>query len=208
MYVQMKTIYFKNDYIDESCINAILENSGVIAFPTETVYGLGTYISNEEGINRIYELKNRPRDKALLVHMGKLEQIYMVAEEIPDEFFILARAFWPGPLTMILKKKKSVSSLISNSSTIGVRMPNHPITLKLLQNLKQPIVGTSANVSYQENPTSALDVSRNFHDKIDCIIDGGQCDFGVPSTIISLVDGNDILRKGSITKEQINRVLK
>ena len=203
----MKTIYFKEENLDLDYINAVLERGGVIAFPTETVYGLGSSIYNEAAINRIYELKSRPNEKALIVHMGKLQQVYMVAEDIPDAFFDLARAFLPGPLTIILKKKKEVSNLISPFNTIAVRIPSHPIALKLLKGLQFPIVGTSANISNQKNPISFIDVAKNFHEKVDCIIDGGICDIGQPSTIISLVDSNEILRKGIISKSQIEKAL-
>jgi L-threonylcarbamoyladenylate synthase len=203
----MRTLFFKGVDFDIKYINDLLQKGGIIGFPTETVYGLGASISNDAAIRKVYELKKRPLEKALIVHMGKLDQVHFVAEDIPDEFFLLASTFLPGPLTLVLKKKKEISSLVSSLNTIGVRIPSHPVALHLLRGIDEPIIGTSANISHHKSPVSAEEVLDNFDGQIECIIDGGRCDIGVPSTILSLVDGIKILRKGLITPEQIQQVL-
>jgi L-threonylcarbamoyladenylate synthase len=202
----MQTKYFK-DYLDIDYINKILKNDAVIAFPTETVYGLGAFISKDKAIEKIYKLKKRPPEKALTVHLGNLDQVHLVAENIPEIFFVLANKFLPGPLTIILKKKKSISPWVSSLDTVAVRIPSHPLTLTLLKGLDEPIVGTSANISSEKSPISAQEIKSNFLNQIECIIDGGQCDIGIPSTVITLVDEIKILRKGFITKNQIEKTL-
>ena len=179
----------------------------LVAFPTETVYGLGATISNDEAIKKIYSLKQRPLEKALTVHLALLDQVHLVAQDIPEEFFLLHQCFLPGPLTLVLKKKSSVSKFVSSYDTVAIRIPSHPAALKFLRILKEPIIGTSANISSEKDPISAKELSENFHNKIECIIDGGICDVGVPSTILNLVGEIKILRKGSISKSQIEKVL-
>lgn len=204
----METIYYnilKSE--DLPSIKEILERGGVVGFPTETVYGLGASISNDEAIKKIYLLKNRPPEKALTVHLGLIEQVYKVAEDLPPEFFLLYDHFLPGPLTIVLKKKKSVSKMVSSYDTVAVRFPSHPTALKFLKILEDPIIGTSANISSQKDPLSAQEVVKSFDGKIDCIIDGGICDVGIPSTILNLVGELKILRKGSIEKEEIEKIL-
>jgi L-threonylcarbamoyladenylate synthase len=204
----METIYYSDLKIEDlPFINELLEKGGIIAFPTETVYGLGAFISNDEAIKKIYILKNRPLEKALTVHFGSAEQVYIVAEDIPEDFFLLSQYFLPGPLTMVLKKKSSVSRLVSAYDTVAVRIPSHPTALKFLKTLKEPIIGTSANISSQKDPISMREVSVNFHNKIECIIDGGICNVGIPSTILNLVGEIKIIRKGTISKEHIEQVL-
>jgi len=203
-------IFSKTDLTEETLkqIATLLENKKVIAFPTETVYGIGAHVFKEDAIEKIYTLKNRDRKKSLIVHIGKIEDVKKIAQDIPDEFYILAEKFFPGPLTIILKKKSNIPSIISNDSTIAVRMPDNIYTLKLIELLKEPIVGTSANISDTKSPISAKDVMETFQGKIDAIIDSGICPIKVPSTIISLVDSYKILRRGSICKDQIDIALK
>ena len=203
----MQTIYFNKINMDIQCVSDVLEQNGIVGFPTETVYGLGALISKDKAIEKIYRLKARPAEKALTIHIGNINQVHLVADEIPDDFFILAKCFLPGPLTIVLKKKEGVSPLISSLDTIAIRIPSHPLSLKLLKGLKSPIIGTSANISSYPSPVTADEVSNNFHNKIECIIDGGPCDKGIPSTVISIVDEIKILREGSITKEQIESAL-
>lgn len=203
----MQTALFQGLNIDIEYINKILEKGGVIAFPTETVYGLGAFISNDEAIKKIYSLKNRPYEKALTVHMGSLDQAYLVAKEIPKEFFLLADHFLPGPLTIILKKRNNLSRMVSSLSTVGIRIPSHPVAQHLLRGLKEPIIGTSANVSSQKPLTSAQEVSEIFGGKVESIIDGGTCEVGIPSTVLSLAEEPVILRNGFITQAQIEAVL-
>ncbi len=202
----MHTFYYSKNS-DLIHVKSLLENGEVIAFPTETVYGLGALISQNKAIEDIYALKKRLESKALTVHAGSLESVNMVAKDIPEDFYLLARHFLPGPLTVILKKNEKISSLISPYETIGFRIPAHKTALSLLKMLKEPIVGTSANISSCKSPVCANEVLDTFNEKISCIIDGGRCKIGVASTVLSLVGEISILREGSITKEQIEKVL-
>lgn len=208
----MKTqIFLKKDLTDETLkkIALTLSESKVIAFPTETVYGLGAHVFNTQAIDKIFALKNRPKDKGLIVHLGKIEDVKKVAKDIPQAFYILADKFFPGPLTIVLKKKDDISKNVSIDSSVAVRMPDSIYTIKLINYLGDPIVGTSANLSDGKNPISAKEVIDTFSNKIDTIIDAGVCPLKIPSTIISLVQNSyKILRVGSITKNQINAVLR
>ncbi|MBN2479013.1 MAG: threonylcarbamoyl-AMP synthase [Parachlamydiales bacterium] len=180
----------------------------VIGFATETVYGLGASIYNEKAIDEIYRLKNRTLTKALIVHLGKISDVLKVAIDIPDDFYILAKFFFPGPLSVILKKRNDIAKNISLNDTVAVRMPNFPTTLKMINLIGFPIVGTSANISNEKNPISAQDVLNSFNNKIDLILDGGECLLKLPSTIIDLTQiPYKILRYGKISKEEIEEVL-
>jgi len=207
----MKTqIFSKNELTDEALKKAagLLKDSKVIAFPTETVYGIGAHVFKADAIEKIYTLKNRPKNKGLIVHLGKIEDVKKVAIDIPKEFYILAKAFFPGPLTIVLKKKSQVPSIASNDSTIAVRMPDCEYTIKLINFVGNPIVGTSANISNEASPKSADDVIKSFENRLAAIIDAGICAIKIPSTIISLLDSPfQIIREGSISKEQIAKVL-
>lgn len=204
-------IFSKKDLSDQNFKNIIdyLEASKVIAFPTETVYGLGAHIFKKRAIEKIYVLKKRDKNKALIVHLGRVEDVKKVAKEIPSDFYKLANNFFPGPLTVILKKRDNISSLISSGSTIAVRMPDNYYTQKLINLLGNPIVGTSANISNSKSPINAKMVLDAFFNKIPAIIDTGMCELKVPSTIISLVEKPyKILRYGSISKDQVDKALK
>jgi len=203
-------IFFKKQINDEILKKAadLLNQSKIVAFPTETVYGIGAHIFKEDALEKIYKLKNRPKDKGLIVHLGKIQDVLKVACDIPDEFYLLAKYFFPGPLTLVLKKKKEISKLISNDKTIAVRMPDCKYTTRLIEYVKDPIVGTSANISDDKNPICIEDVISIFSNKIDAVIDGGECPIKKPSTILDLtITPYRILRQGSITKDELNNVL-
>lgn len=208
----MKTLILsKNELTDETLKKTaqLLLDSKIVAFPTETVYGLGAHMFREEAIEKIYLLKKRSKNKSLIVHLSKIEDVEKVADEIPDNFYLLAKEFFPGPLTIVLKKRRNVPLNISNDSTIAVRMPDCKYTKKLIEYVKDPIVGTSANISNEKNPICASDVMEVFFNKIDAIIDAGECQIKIPSTIVSLVDKPyRIIRTGTISKKQIEKVLK
>ncbi len=207
----METLKFsKNNLTDENLKKAakLLIESKIAIFPTETVYGLGAHLFKEEAIEKIYALKQRPKDKGLIVHLAMIEDVEKVAKDIPDDFYILAEKFFPGPLTIILKKNKNVSSNVSKDSTVAVRMPNCEHTLKLINFVQAPIVGTSANISNEKSPIKVEEVMKDFLNKIDVIIDGGECKIKIPSTIISLIDKPfKMIRKGSISEKQIQDAL-
>jgi len=204
-------VYSKKDLNEQNLKNIVgyLTESQVIAFPTETVYGLGAHMFNEKAIKKIYDLKKRDKNKALIVHLGSIEDVKKIAIDIPNDFYVLANRFFPGPLTIILKKNPKISSLISSDSTIALRMPDNFYTQKIINLLKTPIVGTSANISNKMSPTNTKMVLDAFINKIPAIIDTGECELKIPSTIISLVDKPyKILRIGSISKNQIDKALK
>jgi L-threonylcarbamoyladenylate synthase len=203
----MQTHYFSEKNLNLAKVKDLLEDGGVIAFPTETVYGLGALISQEKAIVEIYNLKKRSSSKALTIHASRIEDVLDIACDIPEDFYRLANHFLPGPLTIILKKNKRISNLISPYDTIGFRIPASSMTLELLNSLNEPMVGTSANISQAESPIYAKEVHDSFNGQISCIIDGGKCPIGVASTIVSLVGEIKILRSGFITKEQLERVL-
>ena len=210
--VKMNTLVItKKNLTDENLKKAadLLLMSKIAIFPTETVYGIGCHAFKEEAIEKIYELKQRPKDKGLIVHLGKIEDAEKVAKEIPDDYYLLANEFFPGPLSIVLKKKQGLPSNISKDSTVAVRMPNCLCTLKFINFVQDPIVGTSANISNEKNPVTADEAMKDFFNKVDILIDAGECRIKVPSTIISLVEKPyKIIRKGSISEEQIKKFLK
>lgn len=208
---KMETLIFsKNNLTDENLKRAalLLVDSKIAIFPTETVYGIGAHVFREDAIEKIYSLKQRPKEKGLIVHISKIEDVAKVAKDIPDEFYILAKKFFPGPLTIVLKKNKNIPSNISKDNTIAVRMPDSEIALKLIDFVQDPIVGTSANISNEKSAICIDEVMKDFFNKIDVIIDGGVSKIKIPSTIISLVEKPyRIIRKGVILENQINNVL-
>jgi len=181
----------------------------LVAFPTETVYGLGASVFHEEAIESIFRVKGRPSDNPLIVHVHSLEQVKEVAREIPPLFYQLAEAFWPGPLTCILKRNSSVPSLVSAGlDSVAVRMPSHKTALELILRAQVPLVGPSANLSGKPSPTSVEHVLEDFKGQIAAVVDGGESEFGIESTVISLLGGKPvILRPGSITQACLEKIL-
>jgi L-threonylcarbamoyladenylate synthase len=207
----MNTLFLSKENISEEILKKLsifIKEGKIIAFPTETVYGLGAHVFNEKALKKIFNLKKRPQNKSLIVHVASFEDIEKVAQDIPKEFHLLFDKFFPGPLTVVLKKKEGISSFVSKDNTVAVRMPQNDITLRLIRLVGDPIVGTSANLSSQENSIQADAVKKNFDGKISAIIDGGRCSFGLPSTVLSLVGEIKILRNGVLEKKQIEEVLK
>lgn len=187
----------------------ILELGGVVALPTETVYGLAANAFNEEAISKVFETKNRPSNNPLIVHIGKYNMLSKLAKNIPIEAIMLVDEFWPGPLTLVLERKEIVSDLITGGKdTVAVRMPNHPLTLSLLNQLEFPVVAPSANRSNHISPTEASHVIQSLGDKAPYVLDGGACAHGIESTIVGFKNGQPIvLRAGAISREQIEEVL-
>lgn len=186
----------------------ILQQNGLIAIPTETVYGLAGNAYSDEAIKKIFALKKRPLHNPLIVHLKSVSSMYDVAKEIPENALMLANKFWPGPLTLLLKKQDHVSDLITaGKNTVAVRVPNHPFTLILLNQLDFPLVAPSANPFGSISPTSAEHVFHYFGQEIDLILDGGECEKGVESTIIGFENNTPILyRHGSIPIEEIEKI--
>ncbi len=188
---------------------AILRQGGLVAFATETVYGLGGDAKNPGAIKKIFAIKQRPLIKPLNILIADSSQLSYWASEIPEYAFKLAKAFWPGPLTIIFKKKPSVSDVITaGKNTIGLRVPQHPDALQLLKQFGSGLAAPSANRYGQLSPTTAAAVQEELGDAVDLILDGGQCDLGMESTILDLSgDTPIVLRSGMITTKQIENLL-
>jgi len=187
----------------------LLQKEEVVAFPTETVYGLGANARSDEAVAKIFAAKGRPSDNPLIVHIGALEQLETVASNIPDVAQTLIHHFWPGPLTIVLLKKEGLSDLVTAGlETVGVRMPSHPVALQLLKETQLPIAAPSANVSGRPSPTTGKHVAEDLNGKISGIVDGGPTGIGVESTVIDCTTAIPvILRPGGVTREQIEAVI-
>lgn len=185
-----------------------LNKGQVIAIPTETVYGLAANIYDDNAVNSIFEIKKRPNNNPLIVHIKSIDQLASVAREVPPIAEKLASHFWPGPLTLVLKKQKTISDLISSGKdTVAVRVPNHKVTLNLLENLNYPLAAPSANPFGSISPTNTNHVFQYFNDQIDIILEGGSCSNGIESTIIGFDNNEAILyRHGSIAIEEIEKI--
>ncbi|MCR4781718.1 MAG: threonylcarbamoyl-AMP synthase [Lachnospiraceae bacterium] len=194
---------------DFSEANEIIRNGGLVAFPTETVYGLGGDATNPEASKKIYAAKGRPSDNPLIVHIHDFKQLEAIAKNVPDDARKLCKAFWPGPLTMIVEKNETIPyETTGGMDTVAVRMPSHPIARRFLQESNVMIAAPSANTSGRPSPTIARHVIEDLDGKIDCIIDGGSCDIGLESSIIDLsTDIPTILRPGYINKEMFEKAL-
>ncbi len=187
----------------------ILREGGIIAFPTETVYGLGASLFQEEAIRRIYRVKGRPQDNPLIVHLSDLSEIHRVAIDIPEAFYLLAGRFWPGPLTFVLKRHPLVPASVSAGlDTIAVRLPAHPLARLLIAEVGAPLAAPSANLSGRPSATEIGHVVEDFEGLIEGAIDGSFAEIGVESTVITLLETPPILlRPGSISKQELEDVL-
>jgi len=185
----------------------MLKKGEVVAFPTETVYGLGADATNEAAVRKIFEAKGRPQDNPLIAHVASVEQLKELVTSIPDYVYPLIEAFSPGPLTYILSANDSCADNVkAGLSTIGVRIPSHPIALSLLQAAGKPVAAPSANVSGKPSPTQAAHVYEDLNGRISGLVDGGQTGVGLESTVIDCTgDIPVILRPGGVTKEQLER---
>jgi len=184
----------------------ILRRGGVIAFPTDTVYGLGADAFNPPAVERIYEIKNRPKHHQFPLLIADAKQLTALAEPIPEIAWFLARRFWPGGLTLVLPRKDSVPAHLTSRSSIAVRVPNHSVCQALIENLGNPLIGTSANVSGQPAALTAETVEHQLGRRIDLIINGGRCPGGQESTIVDItLEPPVILRQGIIPSHDINK---
>jgi L-threonylcarbamoyladenylate synthase len=189
---------------------ALLFKGELVAFPTETVYGLGASIYKPQAIENLFAVKGRPQDNPLIVHLHSLDQLDQVAEEVPTVFYQLYSSFMPGPLTVLLSKKKGLSDAVTRGlDTVAIRFPKHPMARSLLKAVNVPLVAPSANLSGKPSPTCAEHVHYDFEGKIAGILDGGRCENGLESTVLSLVDPLKplLFRPGTITKEELEKVL-
>lgn len=210
----MQTIIKK---VDENCIDLqimkeageLLKAGALVAFPTETVYGLGANALDEKAAAKIYAAKGRPSDNPLIVHIADMEKLENITEEIPEAAVKLAEKFWPGPLTMVMKKSAVVPlGTTGGLSTVAVRMPSHPIALEMIRHGGGYIAAPSANTSGRPSPTLASHVADDMDGIIPMILDGGPVGIGIESTIVDLTEEiPTILRPGFITKEMLEEVV-
>lgn len=203
----------KTEMISTNSPNAIanalevLLSGGLVAFPTDTVYGVGALVFDEKTVESIYAAKERPVEKAIPVLIGDAVDLNQVAEEVPMPAARLIARFWPGPLTVLVPKKSSLPTVVSATSTVGVRVPDHELARSLLR-LAGPMAVTSANISSQPSPTTAEEVLTQLGSRIAMILDGGRTPGGVPSTLVDCTgDEIQILREGPISKETLLKAI-
>jgi L-threonylcarbamoyladenylate synthase len=185
----------------------ILKSGGIVAFPTDTVYGLGGDAFNSEVAERIYRVKQRPRSLPLPVLLADLTQVSAVVDSVPDIARFLMKRFWPGGLTLVLPKAASLPEIISaGSDKVAIRIPNHIVPLALIHGLGAPIIGTSANISHKPSPLTAQEVEQQLGSEVDLIVDMGRCPGGLESTVVDVTgDTPIILRQGIIPEDEIKR---
>jgi L-threonylcarbamoyladenylate synthase len=186
----------------------LIKRGELVAFPTETVYGLGASVFQEEAIQKIFQVKGRPSDNPLIVHISHLDQLKQIVGKPAPLFYRLADRFFPGPLTILLPKLECVPSIVSaNLPTIGVRMPAHPLAQALIHCVGVPLVAPSANLSGRPSSTTAQHVIDDFGNAIAGVLDGGPCSLGIESTVITLTPQPTILRPGAITQSDLENLL-
>lgn len=198
----MNTKVFKNNIGDTA---AIIESGGLVAVPTETVYGLAGNGLDPVAVEKIYEVKGRPAIKPLSLMVPDINSIRKYTDDAPDAAFVLAGKFWPGPLTIIFKAKEFIPSIVlAGEKTVGLRCPDHPLTLSALKESKVPFAAPSANPSGEESPKNAKQVLQYFEKKIDAVIDGGECLIGIESTIVDVTSvPYRVLREGALRYNEI-----
>ena len=184
-----------------------IKQGGIVIFPTETVYGIGVNGLNEEAVKKLYKVKKRPLNKPISLLVNSIDMINEITKDITDLEYALIKKFFPGPLTIILKKKDNIPNIVTaNLDTVGIRMPANEIALKLIEYAGVPIATPSANISGKPSGTNLQDIIKDFDGKVDYCIDSGPSKIGLASTIVQVIDGvPHILRQGSITEEQIKK---
>jgi L-threonylcarbamoyladenylate synthase len=187
----------------------LLKQGEAVAFPTETVYGLGADATSDDAVDKIFLAKGRPSDNPLIVHIGHKKKIEEIAMDIPASARALIDCFWPGPLTLVLKKKHGISDKVTAGlNTVAIRMPSHPVALALLEKVDLPIAAPSANLSGKPSPTLAKHVLADLNGRISGIVDGGPTGVGVESTVLDCTEETPvILRPGGVTREQIEEMI-
>lgn len=205
----METKIFKPSSENIAAAGEIIRRGGLVAFPTETVYGLGANALSDEAVSKIYKAKGRPSDNPLIVHIAEKEDIIPLVKEVTPKAKALMDAFFPGPLTIILPKSGKIGKVVSGGlDTVGIRMPQNPIARQLIKAAGVPIAAPSANTSGLPSPTNAKYVIEDMRGKIDAIIDGGSSEFGIESTVLTLAgEVPTILRPGAITQEMLSEVI-
>lgn len=188
---------------------ATLRSGGLVAFPTETVYGLGADAANDDAVRRVFEVKGRPTDHPLIVHLADASQLNEWAASVSPTASLLADAFWPGPLTLLVERSSTVSTAVTGGrSTVGLRVPDHPVALELLRTFGGGIAAPSANRFGRVSPTTAAHVLADLGDDVDLVLDGGPCRVGVESTIVDLTAERPVvLRAGGVSVDRLEEVL-
>ena len=186
-----------------------IKKGNLVAFPTETVYGLGADAFNEKAVAKIFQAKGRPFNDPLIAHIADIKELYRLSKQVPPVALKLAKAFWPGPLTLVLKKSELVSGIITAGlDTVAIRMPEDNIALSLIREAKTPIVAPSANLFGRTSPTTAQHVADDLDGKIEMIIDGGKTKVGVESTVLDITTRPvQVLRAGGISVEKLKEVI-
>jgi L-threonylcarbamoyladenylate synthase len=186
----------------------ILSAGGLVAFPTDTVYGVGAHAFQPQAVEKIYAAKIRPRDKAIPLLLATPDDLSLVAESVPPDVHLLTERFWPGGLTLVLRKRAIVSNAVSPSPTVAVRVPDHPVTQALIAALGAPLAATSANMAGNPSPVTTREVVRELGGRVELVLDGGPCPGGIPSTVLDLTtDPPTILRSGAIAEADIRDIL-
>lgn len=187
----------------------IIKNGGIVVFPTETVYGIGTNGLDKDAVKRLYNIKKRPLNKPISLLVSDFEMIEKVVKDISELEYKIMKKFFPGPLTIILNKKDIVPDIVtSGGSTVGIRMPDEEITRKLIEYAGVPIAAPSANISGEPSGIDVQDIIKEFGDKVNYYIDGGKSKIGIGSTIVKVENNSiKILREGSISKKEIENIL-
>lgn len=188
----------------------VLRRGGLVAFPTETVYGLGADAFNHEAVYRVFKVKRRPLDNPLIVHVSSLEMLHQVAIDVPDWVTRALSIAWPGPLTVVVKRRPTLPAIVSGGlDTVAVRSPAHPVALKLIETLGRPIAAPSANIAGRPSPTRAEHVIEDLGDEVDVVIDAGETFFGVESTVVDVASPRpQILRPGPLGPEELKKIFK
>ncbi|MBE6948244.1 MAG: threonylcarbamoyl-AMP synthase [Ruminococcaceae bacterium] len=198
----METVIIRNE---SGIAPEIIKNGGLVAVPTETVYGLAASGLNSDAVSKIYEVKNRPEVKPISLLVSGMEAVEKFCKDIPKEAYTMAEKFWPGPLTMILWRKPTVPYIVtSGGETVGVRCPDHEVTLDIIRKAGVPLAAPSANLSGCPSPKNIEQVLKYFDGKIECAVDGGECSVGIESTIVDMTRKPfKILRMGGLSRETI-----
>lgn len=203
----MKTQHLTEQDIDTAA--AILRDGGLVGIPTETVYGLGASGLNSDAVRRIFQAKGRPQDNPLILHIPDETWLERYCRNIPPAAYTLAEKFWPGPLTMILRRRENVPNAVTAGlDTVGVRCPDHPVTLAIIRAAGVPVAAPSGNLSGRPSPTCAAHMAEDMDGRIDAIVDGGACGVGVESTIVDLTTPIPrLLRPGGLPLESLREAL-
>ena len=206
----METLLLKaNEQEDVQRAGEILRRGGIVAIPTETVYGLAADATSGQAVSKIFEAKGRPQDNPLIVHIASLEDLPPLVEQVPPMAEKLAQSFWPGPLTMVFRKSPRVpQEITAGLETVAIRMPQHPAARDVIRAAGVPLAAPSANRSGKPSPTTAHHVMEDMKGRIEAVLDGGECSVGVESTVVDMTgEVPRILRPGAITQKQLKRVL-